>query len=138
MLSCKFLLLAALALVSLVSAEEIDFTGRYKMTVSDSDNYNALLKELDIGYFKRLAATNSNSEYVITQDKAAGTYTLQSITTFADSSVTFESGVTFKEARADGQTVDSTITIEGNKWTHVQAGNPTVTIERTFNGKVMM
>ena len=132
-------LLLALALVlaattSAVLAEDIDFSGRYKMTVADTSNYKDLLYELGIGYFKRLAAGASGSEYVITRNKEAGTYTLQTVTTFSTAAVTFKSGEEFDEPRADGQTVKSTIVISGNKWTHVQKGSPTVTIERTFQG----
>ena len=124
-------------MVASVSADDVDFSGRYKMTQSDSDNYNELLKELGIGYFKRLAAKASSSEYVISQDKAAGTYTFQTITTFADKSVTFKSGESFHEDRADGNNVKSTITVSGNKWTQIQEGNPEVRIERVFDGKVI-
>lgn len=119
---------------SAVLAEDIDFTGRYKMTVADTSNYKDLLYELGIGYFKRLAAGASGSEYVITYDKASDMYTMQTVTTFSTAAVTFKSGVEFDEPRADGQTVKSIITINGNKWTHVQKGSPTVHIERTFVG----
>lgn len=131
----KLIFLCALALVATtVFAEDVDFTGRYKMTVADTSNYKDLLYELGIGYFKRLAAGASGSEYVISKNKDDGSYTLQTITTFSTAAVTFKSGVEFDEPRADGQTVKSTIVINGNKWTHVQKGSPTVTIERTFHG----
>ena len=51
--------------------------------------------------------------------------------------IKFKLGEEFEEERADGTKVKSTITIEGNKMTHVMKGDPESTITREINGDEM-
>ena len=113
-----------------VVAMAVQFEGRYKL--ENSENFNEFLKEIGMGYFKRLAATASNSEYVVTKEPNDH-WKLKTISTFKDSEITFKSGVPFKEDRADGQTVDTTITVDGNRWKQLQRGEPQVNVEREFS-----
>ena len=133
----SLIVLTLFALVAVVCAET-DFTGRYKLTTSE--NYNEFLKELGLGYFKRLAATAASSEYVITYDKENKTYTMKTIATFGDSNITFKDGETFTENRSDGETVQTTINIVGNKWDQLQKGTKDVRIVREFmdDGKIIV
>ena len=53
------------------------------------------------------------------------------------SAIKFKLGEEFEEERADGAKVKSTITIDGNKMTHIMKGDPESTIIREFNGDEM-
>lgn len=106
-----------------------DFTGQYELV--SSENFDEFLTELGIGYFTRLAATRASSKYIITKDNDY--YTLKTVSTFGESSITFKSGVSFKEDRMDGETVDSVINVKGNKWIQKQTGAGEVTIIREFS-----
>merc|ERR1712133_323807 len=51
--------------------------------------------------------------------------------------IKFKLGEEFEEERADGVKVKSTITLDGNKMTHVMKGEPETCIVREFNGNEM-
>ncbi|MPC40570.1 Myelin P2 protein [Portunus trituberculatus] len=52
-----------------------------------------------------------------------GTYTLKTVTTFKTTEIKFKLGEEFEETTADGRTVKSTITLDGNKLIHNQVGD---------------
>ena len=110
----------------------VEFTGKYELY--SSENFDEFLVELEIGYFTRLAATKASSEYIITKD-GDNAYTLKTISTFGQSSISFKDGVEFSEDRLDGNTVRSVITIKGNKWIQKQYHDKEVTIVREFSDK---
>lgn len=117
---------------TIVEEPPFDFTGKYELY--SSENFDEFLVELGIGYFTRLAATKASSEYIITKDKNDA-YTLRTVSTFGESSITFKDGVEFSEDRLDGNTVRSVINIKGNKWVQKQFGEKEVTIVREFGPK---
>ena len=105
------------------------------MTVGDRANFRALLAELGIGYFKRMAASAARYSYIISQNQTEGTYCLQTINSFrSPPGVIFRSGVSFADPVPYDPTTRSTIIVAGNRWTHLQKGRLTLTTERTFNG----
>lgn len=107
----------------------MDFTGVYELT--SSENFDEFLSEMGIGYFTRMAATRASSKYYITKDN--DTYTLRTVSTFGESSITFKNGEHFREDRLDGENVDSVINIKDNKWVQKQTlGEQVVTIIREF------
>ena len=106
-----------------------DFTGKYELY--SSENFDEFLDELGLGYFTRLAATKASSTYIITKS-ADNTYTLRTVSTFGESSISFKDGVEFSEDRLDGNTVRTVINIKGNKWVQKQFHDKEVTIVREF------
>lgn len=115
----------------MVATPYVEFTGKFELY--SSENFDEFLTEIGVGYFTRLAATRASSEYVITKD--GDSYTLRTISTFGESSVTFKSDIPFTENRIDGATVETVIEIRGNKWVQKQKGEKEVTIVREFNSE---
>merc|ERR1712071_423574 len=64
-------------------------------------------------------------------------YTLTTSSLLKTTTIKFKLGEEFEEERADGVKVKSTITLEGNKMSHVMKGEPETTIVREFNGSEM-
>lgn len=117
---------------TVVPVPDETFIGSWQLY--DSQNFDDFLKELGVGYFTRVAAGAASSTYYISKNDQ-GEWVLKTASTFGDSEIKFKSGVTFKESRLDGNTVDSTITIVGNVWKQVQKSDANVvTIDREFIG----
>lgn len=64
-------------------------------------------------------------------------YTLTTTTMLKTTAIKFKLGQEFEEERLDGAKVKSTITLEGNKMTHVMKGEPDTTIVREFSDDEM-
>ncbi len=64
-------------------------------------------------------------------------YTFTTTTMLKTTTIKFKLGEEFEEERGDGAKVKSTITMDGNKMTHVMKGEPESTIVREFNGDEM-
>lgn len=109
-----------------------EFTGKY--TLVSSEHFDEFLTEMGIGYFTRLAATRASSEYIITKTPD-DEFTLRTVSTFGESSITFKDGVEFEEDRLDGNRVRSVINIKGNKWVQKQYHDKEVTIVREFSAE---
>lgn len=94
------------------------------------------MKALGVGYFQR---TIGNSVYPTVELKKHGDkYTLLTTSTFKNSEIHFELGKEFEEETVDGRKVKSVITLDGNKMTHKQGGNPPSTIVREFKDNEMI
>lgn len=65
-------------------------------------------------------------------------YTLVTSSTFKNTEISFELGKEFDEETLDGRNVKSVITLEGNKLTQKQGGEPPSTIIREFTEKDMV
>lgn len=65
-------------------------------------------------------------------------YTLVTSSTFKTTEITFELGQEFDEETLDGRKVKSVCTLEGNKLTQKQGGQPDSTIVREFGESEMV
>ena len=108
-----------------------------KFVLKNSENFDAFLKEIGLGLFKRGAAAIASATLYIS--KEGDVYTMFTDSTFGKSTIKFKLGEEFEENRMDGMRVKSTITIDGNKMTHIQKaeGKPDVSLIRVFNEKGM-
>merc|ERR1712137_1528137 len=103
---------------------------KYKLT--SSENFDEYMTELKIGFMTRKLGNSSTPVVEVTLN---GEYTLTTSSLLKTTTIKFKLGEEFEEERADGVKVKSTITLEGNKMTHVMKGEPETTIIREFNGK---
>ena len=74
---------------------------------------------------------------VVELTKDGDDYSFTTTTMLKTTSIKFKLGEEFEEERGDGAKVKSTITLDGNKMTHVMKGDPESTITREFNGDEM-
>ncbi|KOB65681.1 Allergen [Operophtera brumata] len=73
---------------------------------------------IDVGFLSRKAATSVTPVAELTLENDV--YTLTMVTTLKTVKLTFKVGEEFEEERADGVTVKSVVTIEGNKIIQIQ------------------
>merc|ERR1712018_1104163 len=90
--------------------------GKYERT--SADNYDELLKALDVNFLLRKAATASTPVMEVTED--GGTWTIKTSTVLKSMELKFKVGEKFDETTPDGRAVDSIVTVEGNKFICVQ------------------
>lgn len=64
--------------------------------------------------------------------KTGDSYTLNTMSTFKNTSITFNLGQEFEEETADGRVVKTKITMEGDTFTQEQFGDKPSTIVRVF------
>ncbi|KAJ6216722.1 hypothetical protein RDWZM_007879 [Blomia tropicalis] len=126
---------AAAASTTISSPKQVDFVGIFRL--ESSENFDQFLKVLGVGYFKRWMATNAKPDYIITKDKN-DYYTLRTLTSISDSSITFKNSTEFTENRLDGKKVRAKIIILGNRWIHTQNGVPFVTVIRDFTSNSVL
>merc|ERR1712066_1211435 len=88
-----------------------EFKGKWERTAAD--NYEELLKVLDVNFLLRKAATASNPKVDITEE--GGEWTIKQSTTLK-----FKLGEEFEETTADGREVSSVVTFEDGKIVTVQ------------------
>ncbi|XP_063860257.1 sodium/calcium exchanger regulatory protein 1-like [Scylla paramamosain] len=93
--------------------------GKYKM--DSSEGFDEFMKALGVGMVMRKMGNAATPTVEITLDD--GTYTLKTVTTFKTTEIKFKLGEEFEETTADGRTVKSTITLDGNKLIHNQVGD---------------
>lgn len=93
--------------------------GKYKMETSD--NFDEFMKALGVGLVMRKMGNAATPTVEITLED--GVYILKTITTFKTTEIKFKLGEEFQETTADGRTVKSTITLDGNKMIHNQLGD---------------
>nr|AFN08746.1 fatty acid binding protein [Scylla paramamosain] len=93
--------------------------GKYKM--DSSEGFDDFMKALGVGMVMRKMGNAATPTVEITLDD--GTYTLKTVTTFKTTEIKFKLGEEFEETTADGRTVKSTITLDGNKLIHNQVGD---------------
>ncbi|CAG2170178.1 unnamed protein product [Oppiella nova] len=106
-----------------------DFSGTYKLV--SHDNFEALLRELGASE-EIIAKLNQNtSDLEITQNGSA--YTIKNVSPNHTREISFELGKEFDETRADGSTVKSTVTLDGNKLIQIQKGEKELKIVRELD-----
>jgi len=87
------------------------FVGKWHMT--KSENFDAFLAELDIGWLTRKVAATSHPTVTISQD--GDKITIKTESALKTTEVTFALGEEFEEARADGAKVKSVVKLEDGK-----------------------
>lgn len=70
--------------------------------------------------------------------KSGDTYTLNTLSTFKNTAIVFKLGEEFEEETADGRTVKTRITMNGNTFTQSQFGSKPTTIVRVFTEKELI
>ncbi|XP_045132890.1 sodium/calcium exchanger regulatory protein 1-like [Portunus trituberculatus] len=93
--------------------------GKYKMETSEG--FDEFMKALGVGMvMRKMGNAATPTVEILLED---GTYTLKTVTTFKTTEIKFKLGEEFEETTADGRTVKSTITLDGNKLIHNQVGD---------------
>merc|ERR1711942_7508 len=99
------------------TAENMDaFKGKYERT--SADKYEELLKELDVNFLLRKAATVSTPVMEVTEE--GGVWTIKTSTTLKTMELKFKLGEPFDETTPDGREVTATVTLEDGKIISVQ------------------
>merc|ERR1712215_59443 len=92
------------------------FKGKYERT--SADKYEELLKELDVNFLLRKAATVSTPVMEVTED--GGVWTIKTSTTLKTMELKFKLGEPFDETTPDGREVTAVVNLEGGKIITVQ------------------
>merc|ERR1712183_398076 len=92
------------------------FKGKYERT--SADKYEELLKELDVNFLLRKAATVSTPVMEVTEE--GGVWNIKTSTTLKTMELNFKLGEPFDETTPDGREVVATVTFEGGKIVSVQ------------------
>lgn len=94
----------------------MSFVGKYERV--SADNYDELLKALNVNFLLRKAATASTPVMEVTEE--GGVWTMKTSTILKSMELKFELGKEFEESTPDGRQVKSVVTQEGNKFICVQ------------------
>merc|ERR1711962_1293734 len=92
------------------------FKGKYERT--SADNYEEMLKILDVNFLLRKAATVSTPVMEITED--GGVWTITTSTTLKTMELKLKLGEEFDETTPDGRDVTAVVNLEGGKIVTVQ------------------
>merc|ERR1711892_825339 len=92
------------------------FKGKYERT--SAENYDEMLKVLDVNFLLRKAATASTPVLEVTED--GGNWTIKTSTTLKNMELKFKLGEPFDESTPDGRDVVATVTCEDGKIVCVQ------------------
>ncbi|ATY62148.1 cellular retinoic acid binding [Cordyceps militaris] len=108
-------------------------SGKYRL--SKTENFDAFLSEIGLGYIKRMLAQSTSPEITITRD--GDRWTMVTSSALSTSQIEFALGEEFPEARQDGVSVTSCVAADGNTWTQTQkpGDGRDVTIVREFGEK---
>merc|ERR1711909_126532 len=110
------------------------FKGKYERT--SADKYEELLKELDVNFLLRKAATVSTPVMEVTED--GGVWTIKTSTTLKTMELKFKLGEPFDETTPDGREVTAVCSLEGGKIVSVQKakkeGQKSTKSTREMNG----
>lgn len=101
-----------------------------KYKLASSENFEEVMQELGVGWITRKLGNAASPVVELTENN--GEYSFTSKSTFKNTDLRFHIGKEFEEETPDGRTVKSVITQKGNVLTHVQSGDKTTTIIRTF------
>merc|ERR1712055_1029478 len=88
------------------------FKGKYERT--SADNYEELLKVLDVNFLLRKAATVSTPVKEVSEE--GGVWTIKTSTTLKTMELKFKIGEEFDENTPDGRDVTAKVTHDGNKF----------------------
>ncbi|KAM3430949.1 hypothetical protein NHJ13734_007514 [Beauveria thailandica] len=116
--------------------------GKYRL--SKTENFDAFLAEIGLGYIKRKLAQSTSPEITISRD--GDRWTMVTSSALSTSQVSFVLGEDFAEDRQDGVSVTSRVTADdddddehgrSNTWTQTQkpGDGKDVTIVREFGDK---
>ncbi|KAM3456146.1 hypothetical protein MY5147_001578 [Beauveria neobassiana] len=110
--------------------------GKYRL--SKTENFDAFLAEIGLGYIKRKLAQSTSPEITISRD--GDRWTMVTSSALSTSQVSFVLGEDFAEDRQDGVSVTSRVTADENRsntWTQTQkpGDGKDVTIVREFGDK---
>merc|ERR1712114_97350 len=92
------------------------FKGKYERT--SADNYEEMLKILDVNFLLRKAATVSTPVMEIKEE--GGVWTITTSTTLKTMELKFKLGEEFDETTPDGRDVTAVVNLEGGKIVTVQ------------------
>merc|ERR1712106_322375 len=92
------------------------FKGKYERT--SAENYDEMLKVLDVNLLLRKAATASTPVLEVTED--GGNWTIKTSTTLKNMELKFKLGEPFDETTPDGRDVSAVVTFEDGKFVTVQ------------------
>merc|ERR1711935_200603 len=114
------------------------FKGKFERV--SAENYEELLKLLDVNFLLRKAATVSNPVMEISEE--GGTWTIKTSTTLKSMEMKFKLGETFDETTPDGREVSSVVNFEGGKIVSIQtakkAGVKSTKATREVNGNELI
>merc|ERR1712136_442019 len=85
--------------------------GKYERT--SADNYDELLKALDVNFLLRKAATASTPVMEVSEE--GGVWTIKTSTTLKSMELKFKIGEEFEETTPDGREVTAKVVQDGNK-----------------------
>ncbi|KAG6456371.1 hypothetical protein O3G_MSEX009683 [Manduca sexta] len=111
-----------------------------KYVLVSSKHFEDYLTYIGVGYFAKKIALNLKPVQCLTLNED-GTHTFDFVSPITSSSVTFKSGEEFDEVKPDGVKVKSTITLDGNKMTHIQVeGNGRISkhVREFFHDKLIV
>jgi len=117
----------------------VQITGKYERT--SAENYEELLKALDVNYLLRKAATASTPQMEVTEEN--GKWKMLTTTTLKSMCLEFELDKEFEEKTPDGRVVSSIVTKEGdNKFVCTQTAKKdgeksTKSIREFFDDKLV-
>merc|ERR1712154_293432 len=120
---------------SKITTNKMDaFKGKYNRT--SAENYEELLKELDVSFLLRKAATVSTPVLEISED--GGVWNIKTSTTLKTMELKFKLGEPFDETTPDGREVTAVCSLEGGKIVSVQKakkeGQKSTKSTREMNG----
>merc|ERR1712021_141669 len=92
------------------------FKGKYERT--SADKYDELLKELEVNFLLRKAATVSTPVMEVSED--GGVWTIKTSTTLKTMELKFKLGEPFDETTPDGREVTALVNLEGAKLVTMQ------------------
>lgn len=107
-----------------------------KYKLDHSDKFDEYMKELGVGFVTRKIGNNIYPTVELI--KNGEEYTLNTTSTFKDTTIKFKLGEEFDEETVDGRNVKSVCTFDGeNKLIHEQKGDKPTTIVREFKDDEM-
>merc|ERR1712105_108793 len=92
------------------------FKGKYERT--SAENYEELLKILDVNFLLRKAATVSTPEMEVSEE--GGVWTIKTSASLKTMELKFKLGEAFDETTPDGREVSAIVNLEGGKIVTVQ------------------
>ncbi|XP_016000306.1 fatty acid-binding protein, intestinal [Rousettus aegyptiacus] len=113
------------------------FDGAWK--IDRNENYDKFMEKMGVSMIKRKLAAHDNLKLTITQE--GNKFTVQESSTFRDTEIVFELGVTFNYSLTDGTELCGTWSLEGNKlvgkFKRVDNGNELNTVREVIGGEMV-
>ena len=118
----------------LIGSKTYSYNGKYERT--SAENYEEFLKELDVNFLMRKAATVSTPVMEVSLE--GGVWTIKTSITLKSMELKFKVGEEFEETTTDGREVTAKVIIDGNKFVSEQkakkVGQKSTKTIREFNG----